>query len=315
MTTRRRHWPVVAALAVLGLAGLAGCTPDEHRLPTLGGTDAPAGNPLETVAKTYYDCMVDAGLPVELTTNGTGELALVNFSGDHSILSRGADGSGMAMGGSGVPEADFQRQTEEFFADTTGEPALIVDGVDHSEAYARCLEESGYNEQEAWGTPQIDPRQIELQVKANNQWAACARDNGFPNVADTSMPEQLDGSQWPMVLLPTSITEEQVRTLVEACPNFDPEAAERMNAWWADNPTATGLPDDFLPDPAIGFDFPGWNGAYDPSWTPSPDEVTQAERLVQLSEVLFEAQTEYYQSQQGGDIGIAVPVPASEPAR
>jgi hypothetical protein len=301
---------MVAALVALGLAGLvglSGCTPDDHRLPTLGGTDAPVGNGLEAVAKAYYDCMVDEGLPVELSANGAGELAVVNFSGDHSILSRSADGSGMAMAGSGEPDADFQRQTDEFFADMTGEPALIVDGVDHSETYARCLEESGYNEQEAWGPSQIDPAQLELQVKANNQWAACVRENGFPNVADTTMPEQLDGSEWPMVLLPTSITEEQLRAMVEACPNFNPEAAERINTWWQDNPTATGLPDDYVPDPAITFDFPGWSGAYDPNWTPSPDEEAQMERLGKLSEILYEKQNEYYEIEQVGDIGIAVP--------
>ena len=284
-----------AALVVLaGLAGLVlltGCTTDNHDLPTLGGSRGPVLSALESVAKTYYDCMRDADLPVELGPNGQGELAIVNFSGSHSVLLR--DGNGVGYASIDKEDPAFQQQMDTFFIEEG--VGLVIDGVDHSTVYAQCLEKSGYDEQAAWGSsPMMDQAQLAKQVEANNRWTSCARDHGWPAIKDSTMPT--DPNQWPNVLLTPTITEEQLRALLTACPNFDPVQQQRIADWWSD-PMATGYPDDYLPDPSISFDI---------DYTQTMDPNTE-----RLFTVLYEQASAYYDSlnegtNQGGAIEASI---------
>lgn len=291
MKTRR-----LLILLLIGVLGLGGCSSSEYDLPTLGGKPRNKESDLEVAAKTYFDCMTDAGIEVELSTNGHGDLTIVNFS-MHSgwILMRDANGGGMAMMGENA-EID-QAAMDAFFSNPDAGPALMIDGVDYTEAYVRCIAESGYDEQAAWGDGvyRADPAEMERQVKANNDWAACARDHGFPSIKDSTMPTKMDGSEWPAVTLPGTITEDQLRTLLDACPNFDPKMEDRRNSWWEENPGASAYPDDLLPDPSINFDFAEIPGSDDKNWTPSPEEQIILDRMSKLYEVLYEKMNEYWE--------------------
>ena len=288
---------LIAAVGV-GTIGLTGCT-EKHDLPTLGGPTVSSGSGLEAIAKTYYDCMNDAGMPVQLIKNMQDQLAVVQFSGEHDVMWYSPEG-GTGATSSKEDNAADQQAMDEFFATASENavPALVVDGVDHSDVFAQCLAESSYNDINAWGEYQQDPAEMQRQVDSNNKWAACARENGWPDIQDSSVPT--DNNTWPVIKLPSTITEDQLRQLVDACPNFDPAQEERLRQWWNDNPTATGYPDDYLPSPTIDFDAPDWSTAIvsttDPDWKPNSADEADMQRIDNLYQILYDKAKEYYDS-------------------
>jgi hypothetical protein len=298
---------VATALIAASALAVAGCTKDDHDLPSLGGTRGAASGSLEDIAKKYYDCMSADGLPVTIVGNSKGEMAVVQLdSQEHTILQRDDTGAGMAsFGGREPTEAELKEQ-EDFFGQVDGGIALRVDGIDHSETYARCLKESGYNDQEAWGPYQADPEHMQRQVTASNQWAACARENGWPDIKDSVMPTKMDGSEWPTVTVPSTITEDQLRQLLAACPNFDPDKQKKLDEWYQNNPTATSVPDEYLPEPSIQIGADNVYEGHGQDWTPGPQEQAELDRIGRLTEILYQAANQYYQSQSAGSMGGAV---------
>jgi len=91
----------------------------------------------------------------------------------------------------------------------------------------------------------------------------------------------------PVVFLPVTITEDQLRPLLEACPNFDPDHAAWRQQWEKDNPTATSYPHNWESDPSITFDVM------------SVEDRSDADRLTQLNDILNEKMNEY-NAQHGG---------------
>ena len=279
---------VVAVLA--GTVALSACTQDDHDLPTLGDSATITESPdLEAIAKTYYDCLSDAGINVELDQNNQGQLAVVQFIRANTVMWRSPDGDvGSVVSGDG----NITEQSWEDFQSITGDSdgaALMIDGVDYSKEYAQCLAKSGYDERTAQGNMEMDPVQIEKQITSNNIWAACARENGWPDVQDSIAPD--DKAITPDVVLPLTITDDQLWQLLEVCPNYDPAQIEEMQQWRQDNPT--GFPDDYLPDPCISFDTP-WR-----SLPQGPDRDAQEradmERMSHLIDILNENMENYYE--------------------
>jgi hypothetical protein len=292
---------MVTALIAASSLAVAGCTKADHDLPSLGGTQAGAVEAsLEDIAKKYYDCMSADQIPMEIVKNNKGEMVVVQIKGQgHDVLqSYGGDGGGMTMHADGWVWSEAGQQAENDFFDQAGDkPALEFDGVDHSEAFARCLSESGYNDNEAWGSFVPDPADMQRQVTANNKWAACVRDHGWPDVKDSVMPATMDANAWPeSITLPGTMTEDQVRQLITACPNFDADQMTEVKDWFKDNPASTSIPDDYLPAPMIQFDIPGLNKTPDPDWTPSPEEQATMDRVSKLYDVLSKASNDYYET-------------------
>jgi len=275
------------ALILVGMTTLGACTTDSHQLPSVSDSNSEKSASLEAVAKAYSDCMTDAGIEVELFSNSDGELAIVQVSSKHTVLQRNQNGASMTIA---PDDSSLSRQvTDDFLSDRSTEPALIIDGIDHTDTYVQCLDVSGYDDQVAQGSgPRVDLAYMERLVRANNKWAACARENGWPSVKDSVMPTVVDGAEQPEVLLPITITEDQLRQLLDACPNFDAEQMKRMDDWWRTNPQATGYPDDYLPDPSIAFE-----------WSTDADQETLdgiPSLNAHLHEILNEKAAEYNQS-------------------
>ena len=278
----------LTAVVLAGTAGLAGCTKD-HGLPTVGSPSTSAGSDLEVSAKKYYDCMTGAGVKVDLAKNSRGQLTIVRFLGAETVMWRAADGVNRVTSASKDPNK--QQAIDNFYASTDRSLALIIDGVDHSEAYAKCLAESGYEEQTAAESMQVDPAETQLQVQGNNKWAACVRENGWPDVRDSTVGT--DPSKLPVVVLPGSITEDQLRQLLTVCPNFDPEQEDRLREWW-NTSTSAGYPDGYLPAPNIDLDIPAWSSASDPNWVPNQQEKAELERAGRLFDILTKKMNDYY---------------------
>jgi len=272
---------VVLAMALLASMTLSSCTQDNPDLPTLGGSPTSiASTDLEAIAKTYYDCMTDAGIKVELEQNNQGQLAVVNFVGATTVMWRSPNGDGGSM----LAEGSNDQDVEDFQSSTGDGPALMIDGVDYSKQYGQCLTESGYDERTAWGNFEMDPVQIEKQITSNNIWAECARENGWPDIQDSIAPD--DKAITPTVVLPLTITDDQLWQLLAACPNVDPDQVKEMQQWRQIDPT--GFPDDYLPDPCIDFDVPGMS-------SPNGPEQADLDRMIHLIDIVSQSRENYYQ--------------------
>jgi len=284
----------MGAVAGLCVVGLAGCTAG-HDLPTISGAPT-GGSGLESAAKSYYDCMSDAGVEINLTTNNQDQVALVQFTGDHEYMWKNPAGDYGYIPGPddrAALQPDTPQAINDFDSLPGPGPYLWVDREDRSPAYAQCLSLSGYSDRAASGSGQVDSAEFQRQVDGNNKWAACARENGWPDVRDSAMPTDLTNPEYPVVILPTAITEDQLRALLDACPNFDPDKQNMLDAWWASNPgPSTGpmqYPPGYLPDPNITFDT-------DLTSTALPDNAA-ADHLADLTQILWQKQTDYYEKQ------------------
>ena len=194
-------------------ASLAGCTTG-HDLPTVSrGTPT---SDLEIVATSYYNCLSNAGIEVAMTTNYQGQLAIVQFTGNHHYLWRTPTGEGRD---SEPPGWDSRTDPVEAkiigdYVHTTGNPnELLVDGLDRSDEYRACLAQTGYDDDAAMGVRQWDPSELanfQEQADINNEWASCARENGWPDIHDVSVPAD-PSSGIPHILIPSIITEDQLR--------------------------------------------------------------------------------------------------------
>jgi hypothetical protein len=320
------------ALAAVCALGLAACTDDSPGLPSVGGATASptagSGTDFEAVAKAFYTCLRDAGVPdVEYGEDWEGRSTLVTFSESSDAI--GIYPNGWVAAGGAVSEAQWNDFNEFMMGqlppdgetyDEEGnllieyEAKLTIAGKDWSAEWAKCIADSGYDEQALYdGAPagEVDPQWLEAQVEANNEWAACAREHGFPGIADSTVPASTSGDDYisPMVLLPASITEDQLRALLEDCPSFDAEQEKRntelLDQAYEDNPDDWSLPDGYKATPSIGFDFPGLDGDWDAMpESMSPDQMATYERLVQLQTILWEAADAYYQEVYGDDIVV-----------
>jgi len=244
------------------IAGLAGCTAS-HDLPTISGSTGT--DDLETVAQSYYNCMSDAGIEVQLAQNDQGQLAVVNFTGDHEYMWTNAQGGFGYRTPDNRAANDMAEASQEFDDASQSGPTLWVDRVDRTSSYVQCLNTTKYDELAAWGVSmQIDPAEIQRQVDGNNKWTACARENGWPDIQDSVMPLDIQHAGNPVVVLPTTMTEDQLRALLDACPNFDPEKQDMLNDWWATHAASSSgstggsedYPEGYLPDPNLSFSEP-----------------------------------------------------------
>ena len=179
-----------------------------------------------------------------------------------------------------------QRQIEEVFAGYSTEPVLLVDGIDHTQVFVRCVNQTGYDEMASWAAKyDNDPAADVRQVDANNRWTSCAREHGWPMIKDSSLPAA--GKLVQPVLLPPTITEEQLRALLTACPNFDPVQAQKLSDWYAKNPTAMDGPQDTIPNPDIDID------------ADAPGEF-DVDHLIRLTNIIQEQSDAFYRAQSEG---------------
>lgn len=280
---------------------MSGCSDDGPGLPSLGGDETTRDSDLETTAKAFLDCMSDAGLPVELAADSSGALVRVAVGDGHVAAWQYQEKGiiGIAAGDDGLGgqanEAVLEQMIGTVFDAGSQSPKMMIDGIDHTDQFVGCVDQTGYDESLIDQLILMDPASVATQVQVNNQWAACARANGWPFIKDTFAPKPGENT-YPMVLLPETITESQLRQLLDACPNFDPEHLNATMQWYEEKPNATSRPDGYKPQPMIGFDAPGADSIG--RSTLSPQELAVMERLAPLFSILYEKQIEYLTSQE-----------------
>ncbi|MDR1798300.1 MAG: hypothetical protein LBR19_00205 [Bifidobacteriaceae bacterium] len=218
------------------------------------------------------------------------------------------DGDGVATP---APEPD-EVIGEEIIDDPMANlpPLLIVGSEDMSSIWIACQEESGYTYPQWQYDPQDELRSKQAQADAGADWAACARENGLPEVKDPDPPVADEYQTYPSVKIPATIAYELLEAVIDACPVFDIEAQRAWDEayeaayleigddqaawedWFEKNPYPEQPPVE-LEYPENGFD--------------SPEEWEELDKLQQL---LYRDQEAYWNEQAGGDVAFVEELPA-----
>jgi hypothetical protein len=131
-------------------------------------------------------------------------------------------------------------------AEAAAEPPvfLIVGEVDQTEAFRACIAESGYTEPVFRTDPAQEIAEKQATEAATVAWVKCARENGYPALAD---PAPAVADEWmttPTAVLPADTTSADLAALLEACPAED----------YAEDHDGAPMRAE------IGFDVPGFRG-------------------------------------------------------
>ncbi|MDR3360616.1 MAG: hypothetical protein LBO20_08235 [Bifidobacteriaceae bacterium] len=237
-----------------------------------------------------------AGIPA-VTVQLDSEYAAISFESDDVYQLQGR--SGTVTSGSGRREVTVEEweRTEAKRAeheqkytasDGTVSPFLFIGDDDFTEPWVACLDQTGYLEPNVPADPGDELKQKQLWARASAEWAGCARDNGFPTTKDPTAPVADNYETTPTAVLPSTIQPDELRTLLEVCPNFDPDGDQEITE---DEAEAIGGYFGTV-DPVIGFDLPGYDGGSSPG-SGLVDEAVAA-RLAELQRVLNEALAEFY---------------------
>jgi len=252
----------------------------------------PGMSHLEAVALSYYTCMDAAGLPVEREQDPNGYWTVVTFIGSGisgSVMWRDLAGhaGGIDMGWS--DDESREEAFRQFMYIPDPRPMLTIGGIDHTAEYVKCLTISGYDDTAAyaaWGSIDLvnDPR-YNLGKQAAADWTSCAQRHGWEG--------SLGGPDSADVILPSTMTEDQLRRLVAACPNFSADNARKQMEWIEIHPRDP-FPEDVPPDPSFTVQISGLDAAYPPGWMPPVEKHLVADHISALYDVLNEPIQAFY---------------------
>ncbi|MDR1295463.1 MAG: hypothetical protein LBK59_11040 [Bifidobacteriaceae bacterium] len=280
----------VMALTVALAVGMSSCSADDGDVAAIGKPSPSASYSKEEQAAATEGtvaCLLDAGIPAQIGEYGFGIVGLEFDQEGHHYVYRAPGGSwnsGEDLDGLGISLARLEE-----LASREGDYLLVVDGVDQTDIFETCLTDNGYREPP---NPEQDPEYVAEQMAyaratadASDRWAACAREHGYPDLADVERPTDIDTGLLRAVLLPVDMAENQMATLLEDCPLYTEEDLATLRA----DPAA------IVGKPIPGFNYSGFDGAAG-GWEDS-DPVAQ--RLLRIREIV-----EGHGRQQLRDAGI-----------
>jgi hypothetical protein len=74
----------------------------------------------------------------------------------------------------------------------------------------------------------VELREKTAVIEASIQWARCAREHGFEDLADPAPPVADNYETYPTVVLPADTTVEEVETVVAACQSLNQRAEKAL---------------------------------------------------------------------------------------
>jgi hypothetical protein len=242
---------------------------DVASLATVSGTPAVSFNAQAAVAEEMVRCLRGKGVPAVLALweDGQGE---VNFDGGAPWrLCQEQDGMCHGGGGTGLTQAEVDAeqavldQLEEAYKpewerppkDKHGVSYLLVGDADYTAQYRECSETIDYVPALDTGDPAAELAYKGSVAEATNDWIRCAREHGYPQLADADTPKVDRYQTLPTALLPLTITTDQLESLLEECP---------LDDFWAGQ------------WPNIGLDADGYNSRLPVREAPIPDARTRA---------------------------------------
>jgi hypothetical protein len=294
----------------LAAALVGGCSSDNDVASLDRGEESQgSGGTAAETALAMADCLVAEGIPASAKPDEAFDGALVvrpDVGPDdywQMTVTVGQSDGATGADGRDDPDGAYRDQTraaktiieDKYLNESDGRalPHLLVgrDGElqDLTEPFVGCLESTGYEDPTA--TPPSELLQFrQRDAEAGAKWAECARSAGWAGVKDPETPTLETVDRVPIVLLPSTITEDQLRALLADCPNWDQAAHEEEDRRLAD-PDYEAEWDELIVDPGIGFDVPGYNGETVGEYMPDP-------KLDALFDVLLQEQREYYDARQ-----------------
>jgi hypothetical protein len=188
-------------------------------LPSPQASSAPVLAPQRERAEAMAACLADASIAASLDDQADGQTHLdIDIpSGDRSFVWVTADGLSSQATDDEESTAMVNAAVDE------GRSLLWLRGIDRTAEYDACVEESQFTQPGMFADPATEQRLKQLQVDLNNDFAACARANGLPDIADQP-PPVIDGGATTgpgQILLPWTITEDELRDLLAQCPVYD----------------------------------------------------------------------------------------------
>jgi hypothetical protein len=243
-------------------------------------------------------CLQDKDIPAVLDDWGDGQAAVrletsqayYMCLGEHDCRSSaGPDDSDAAY-----EELESLAETlTDRHAVTTGLfTLLVIDGADMTETLATCVESGEYTSPEVVLDPGQELRDKQATVAATNDWIACARANGLPDIEDVPAPKADGWQTIPTALLPPDMTLDEITDLGRKCPPLNVEAHTRQLE-------EQGSPDydpakaPSITEPSIGFDARGWRGDLSEG---GGDDTEMEDRLAALLDALDAVSAEFWES-------------------
>ncbi|MCL1898004.1 MAG: hypothetical protein FWG16_04200 [Micrococcales bacterium] len=286
----------VAVLATVGLLPLTACSSDKSAVASLDrnpSTGSQAMTQLDS-ARAMVTCLQEAGVPAEIQPWDDNQGSIGFDAAEPYYLSVSAESLEFGMdqragGGDYQQSQDKMTKLAAPYLDQTGrgiKPFLFLGEADYSEAFGQCLEQTGYTAPVPDQDPADELKQKQATAKAGTDWANCARLNGFPEINDPDPPKADNWQTTPSVELPNSITVEELRALLEVCPNFDRAGRE---AWdqAAANPELDPGNLEYPESPMIEVAPPD-----DAAW--EDDGNPEVQRYQALMDLLLEAEAAYW---------------------
>jgi hypothetical protein len=243
-------------------------------------------------AKAMLDCLADKDLPFALERQGDGRLGLkyVSSEADETLFLWSRD-DGVTVSMSGVEDPEEEQAWSEQIAGRWRNPAngradnvLWIGGVDHTAIYRQCAQDSGYTHPGEVADPALELAEKQGVAKAGAEWAACAREHGFPGVADPPPPVADNNATRPQVVIDFEVTPDQLRQLAADCPTWDKAAAgayvEALNQG-VDPDELPPVP--YSPEITVEWELYGWDvsvGAEADSQRRALDRINELESIL-----------------------------------
>ncbi|MDR0433268.1 MAG: hypothetical protein LBH48_08220 [Bifidobacteriaceae bacterium] len=255
-------------LLVVTLALLGACqhTDDDVASVTEAGGQASSSGPAPELLIPQWDraeaalaCLTARDLPATLNYQDDGQ-AILGFDPPPGVYAHAnPDGSGTS-----ATDAESSRLFDE--ASSTASSLLWIGGADRTADLDACIAESGYTPPGPFVDQAAEQLAKQTQVDLDNDFVACARRNGYPDLPD-SPPAQVDGGLThapPPIELPLTISDQDLRDLLDACPAIDEARIREL----ADGNDPASVPSGGF-GPNIWFAVPGQDtteGASDADW-------------------------------------------------
>jgi len=239
-------------------------------------------------ARAMVSCMQEADVPAILEESYDPNEAFFDIDPDYPVLIAWGKDAVSFYYGDNPDEAEWNYWEAKYHEldSWTTPPFLFVAETDHSEAFAACIDQTGYIPVEYLADSVEELAHKQKVAQAGAEWATCARENGYPAIKDPNPPKADNWETSPAVLLPEDITPDELRYLLVVCPNFDREAEEASHEAWKqsgfDSETAQSPIHPLIE--VEGSDIAVFDGPDDPA----------LKRLQALWEVLHEKENAYH---------------------
>jgi len=235
------EWWLLLSMAVAASPLLVSCAYTNAESPVIGqlqSDSATMKSVHDPVAEGMVACLGRGSVVADAVPSGDGDsAAMVVLSDTYRSWVMSVDGV-MSMSPNSPDQSDVavanavaERAWSQVDGTTEGPlvPSyLVIDGVDYTSMFLECLDETGYKQSLPDMTPQDEMREKTQRAAAGSDWAACARDNGFPLIADPTAPLADGYRTMPDVEIPDTIGEDELSKLLESCPEVGAKQLEQQ---------------------------------------------------------------------------------------